>query len=158
MTASCREHASSQPSQPNRSGIRDSGRRSATDPLRTRLFLMGDALFLVVVGIVSTVTMHRMHQLGWGFAITCIVGMCAAMAAQMLLAWCVAPLLGSIEAMTPSMVVGMISPMSVCTLHMLGHEPHAATAATLGSLSGLAVFVFVVVYARSCTRKLRVNP
>ena len=122
---------------------------------RAILFGIGDFLFLVAVGMVTTVVMHGMHRLGWNFAVTCMVGMVAAMLVQMLMAFCVAPLLGSIESMIPSMVVGMISPMSVCTLHVFGHEPDCMAALVFGAFFGAAMFAFVEVYGAIVKRSLR---
>lgn len=121
---------------------------------RRVLFACGDLLFLVGVGAVATLTMHGMHQLGWNFAVTCVVGMAAAMAVQMLMAFCAAPLLGSIETMVPSMVVGMISPMSVCALHLFGREPDCIVAMFGGAAFGLAMFLFVEIYGVGVKRSL----
>ncbi|MBA5868171.1 MAG: hypothetical protein GDA67_15870 [Nitrospira sp. CR1.3] len=122
---------------------------------RTILFAIGDLLFLVAVGMVTTLVMHGMHQLGWNFAATCIVGMAAAMLVQMLMAFCAAPLLGSIETMIPSMVVGMVSPMSVCTLHMFGNNPDCMVALVVGGVFGAAMFVFVELYVAVVKRSFR---
>lgn len=122
---------------------------------RATLFGIGDFFFLIAVGMVATVVMHGMHQLGWNFAVTCTVGMVAAMLVQMLMAFCVAPILGSIESMIPSMVVGMISPMSVCTLHMFGHEPDCMVALVFGAIFGAAMFAFVQFYGATVKRLLR---
>lgn len=122
---------------------------------RTFLFSIGDLLFLVAVGMIATLVMHAMHQLGWNFAVTCLVGMVAAMLVQMLMAFCAAPLLGSIETMTPSMIVAMVSPMSVCTLHMFGNNPDCMVALVAGALFGAAMFVFVEIYGAVVKRSLR---
>jgi len=122
---------------------------------RTLLFGTGDLLFLVAVGMVATLVMHGLHQLGWNFAVTCLVGMVASMLVQMLMAFCAAPLLGSIETMIPSMVVGMVSPMSVCTLHLFGREPDCMVALGGGALFGAAMFVFVEVFGAIVRRSLR---
>lgn len=121
---------------------------------RTILFGIGDLLFLIAVGMVTTLVMHGMHQLAWNFAVTCLVGMAAAMLVQMLMAFCAAPLLGSIEAMTPSMVVGMVSPMSVCTLHMFGCESNCTLALVLGAAFGTAMFLLVIIYGATVKRSL----
>lgn len=122
---------------------------------RTVLFGIGDLLFLVAVGMITTLVMHAMHQLSWNFTMTCVVGMVAAMLVQMLLAFCAAPLLGSIETMTPSMVVGMLSPMSVCTLHLFGREPDCMIALGVGVLFGVAMFAFVEIHGAVVKRSLR---
>lgn len=115
-------------------------------------FACGDLLFLSAVGMVATLVMHGMHLFDWNFAIVSIVGMAAAMLAQMLMAFGVAPLLGSIESMTPSMVVGMISPMSICTLHMFGCESSGGMALLIGAAFGALMFVFVEFYAARVRR------
>lgn len=122
---------------------------------RSILFGIGDLLFLVAVGIIATLVMHGMHQLGWNFTLTCVVGMAAAMLVQMLMAFCVAPVLGSIESMTPSMVVGMVSPMSVCTLHMFGNNPDCMVALVVGAVFGAVMFAFVELYGAVVKRSLR---
>ncbi len=126
------------------------------EPLsQPNLFRIGDFLFLITVGIITTLTMHFTHQLGWNFIITSVIGMLAAMLVQMLMALCAAPLLGSIETMTPSMVIGMISPMSVCTLHMLGCESKCEVALLLGTLFGAVMFAFVEYYGAVVKRSLQ---
>lgn len=126
---------------------------------RTVLFGIGDLLFLVAVGMIATLVMHALHQLGWNFAVTCFVGMAAAMLVQMLMAFCAAPLLGSIETMTPSMIVGMVSPMSVCTLHIFGNNPDCMVALVVGAIFGAAMFAFVELYGAVVKRSLlRVYP
>lgn len=121
---------------------------------RTILFGIGDLLFLVAVGVVTTLVMHGMHQLGWNFAVTSLVGMAAAMLIQMLMAFCAAPLLGSIETMTPSMIVGMASPMSVCTLHMFGCELNCTLALVLGAAFGAVMFILLIIYGAMVKRFL----
>jgi hypothetical protein len=121
-------------------------------------FAIGDFLFLIAVGVVSTLVMQSIHQLAWNFAVTLVVGMAAAMVAQMMMAFCVAPLLGSIETMTPSMPIGMASPMAVCTLHVIGHETDLWTAVVLGAIFGGAMFVFVQIYAVQIKWKFNRSP
>lgn len=122
---------------------------------RAILFGIGDLLFLVAVGMVTTLVMHGMHQLGWNFAVTCLVGMAAAMVVQMVMAFCISPILGSIESMTPSMFLGMVSPMAVCGLHLLGREPDCMAGLAIGATSGAAMFVFVQWYSIRCWSRLR---
>lgn len=118
------------------------------------LFSAGDLAFLTAVGSVTTVTMHAMHQTGWPFAVAMLTGMAAAMVVQMLLAVCVSPLLGSIETMTPSMVVGMVSPMLVCTLHLFECESTCGLAMILGAAFGIGMFAFIEIYGIRCRRRL----
>lgn len=121
---------------------------------RPNLFRFGDLLFLISVGMITTLTMHFMHQLVSNFVIAMVVGMLAAMLVQMLMALCAAPLLGSIETMTPSMVVGMASPMAVCTLHMFGCQSNHTLALILGTVFGAGMFLFVQYYAVKVRRTL----
>ncbi|MBL8879207.1 MAG: hypothetical protein JNG88_08815 [Phycisphaerales bacterium] len=117
-----------------------------------RLFLLGDACFLVVVGVLSTLTMQLAHEWQWGFLLAFTGGMALAMIVQTLLALLVAPLLGSIESMVPSMLVAMVSPMSVCALHAIGCEPGTWVAGALGAAFGVGTLSFVMIYARASRR------
>lgn len=119
------------------------------------LFLVGDCLFLTVVSCAATVVMHMMHDLGWGFVLECVSGMILAMFLAMLMAFTVAPVLGSIESMIPSMVVAMLSPMSVCVLHLFGWSLGERGALALGGAFGVGMFVFVQVYGVSCRKALQ---
>lgn len=121
---------------------------------RARLFKMGDLLFLIVVGMLATLAMHLVHQAGWTMVISCLVGMVAAMTVQMVLAFCASPILGSIETMTPSMILGMISPMSICALHMIGCGSSVTLALALGAAFGIGMFVFVDLYSAKVRRLL----
>lgn len=136
-------------------GHPETGTEEAGASTNSILFAVGDFVFLISVGIVATLVMHGMHQLGWNFALTCLAGMAAAMLVQMLMAFCVAPLLGSIESMTPSMAVGMIAPMSVCTLHLFGREPDCMVALAFGAFFGVMIFAFLVIYGAAVHRSLR---
>ncbi|MCC6357395.1 MAG: hypothetical protein IT450_01515 [Phycisphaerales bacterium] len=111
-------------------------------------------MFLTVVGGLSTWIMQLAHETGCPFLICALAGMVAAMLAQMLLAWGAAPLLGSIECMVPSMIVGMVSPMLVCGLHIVGCDVGYAVAGALGAAFGLLVFVLLECYAARCRRAL----
>jgi len=108
----------------------------------------------MTVGMLSTLAMHFIHQTGWNMAISCFVGMAAAMIVQMVLAFCASPILGSIETMTPSMILGMISPMSICALHMIGCGSSVTLALALGAAFGIGMFVFVDLYGAKVRREL----
>jgi len=125
------------------------GKRSR-DGLRVLQFSAGDLVFLALVSVLTTLTMHVVHETGWPFLVCMLVGMAAAMIVQTLLAIGVAPLLGSIESMVPSMMIAMIAPMSVCTLHLCGWKPMAAACATIGAVFGVGLFVFVRGYGAAC--------
>lgn len=120
--------------------------------VRGVLFRVGDALFLVLVSGAATVLMCLAHRLEWGFIAECAVGMIAAMLLQMLLAFCVAPVLGSIEAMVPSMPVAMVAPMVVCLLHAFDCRLGWLASLALGSAFGGAMFALVEWYAAACRR------
>jgi len=122
-------------------------------PAPCALFLWGDLAVLVLVGVVATLAMHCTHRLGWPFVATTVLGMVAAMIAQMLLAFAVSPLLGSIESMVPSMVVGMTSPMVVCTLHLLGCESTWPMALAIGTIFGAGTQLYVRLYGRACRHR-----
>lgn len=120
---------------------------------RSVAFVVGDFAFLVAVSVMATFVMHLVHYTDWPFAICMFVGMLAAMVVQMVMAVCVTPLLGSIEAMVPSMAIAMIAPMSVCLLHLVGRGPMGMQSAWLGLLFGVGMFVFVQVYGAVCRRR-----
>ena len=122
---------------------------------RSAAFAIGDGIFLTLIGAATTAAMHMMHELGWSFVPACLVGMAVAMIGQTLLSWFAAPLLGSIESMAPSMVVGMLAPMSVCTLHLLGCQPGPWSCIALGATLGAGMFLFVQWYGAAYRRSLR---
>lgn len=121
---------------------------------RTSLFFAGDLVFLVLAGIVATVTMHLVHQLEWPLILMSLIGMAAAMFGQTLMAFAVSPLLGSIESMVPSMIVAMASPMTICLLHLFGCESTWALAAAIGCAFALGTFAFIQIYGRSSRKSL----
>lgn len=135
----------------------DTHTNSNDDSTRVRrlLFQAGDFAFLVCVGIAATIVARVVHELGWPFVPTCLLGMVAAMAVQTLLAVMAAPILGSIESMVPSMIVAMASPMIVCAFHLAGQEPTRFMAIMIGSVVAMGMFVFVQFYGRSCVNVLR---
>ncbi len=109
-------------------------------PQRIRFtgFLLGagDFLFLVVVGVVATLSMDWVHRLGWNLAVVLIVGMVLAMIVQTALTLAVSPILGYRESMLPSMVVAMVSPMAVCVLDVMNVHPAWHRLVFLGVLLG----------------------
>jgi len=113
-------------------------------------FLAGDGVFLLLVSCATTVAMHMVHELGWGFVLECACGMIVAMLVGTLMAFAAAPLLGSIEAMVPSMVVSMLSPAAVCVFDVFGLDPGMEGAAAVGAAFGTGMFVFVQVYGAHC--------
>jgi len=123
--------------------------------LRSIMFGFGDCLFLLLVSTVAIVVMHLIHQLGWNFALTWLAGMAVAMVSQTLLALSVAPILGSIESMTPSMVVAMMSPMMVCTLNLTGYHLSRSGCFGLGAAFGVGMFLFIETYGCVYKRSLR---
>ncbi len=67
------------------------------------IFSFGDFVLLLLVSTAAMVAMDRAHALIPNLALAWFAGMAAAMLIQTLLALLVAPLLGSIESMVPSM-------------------------------------------------------
>ena len=130
------------------------GDRPEQRRLRSLVFGLGDGLFQGFVSVVSVVVMHLIHRLGWNLALALLSGMAAAMVIQVLLAKAVAPLLGSIESMIPSMVVAMVSPMAVCTFDLMGFHLHWWELFALGAGIGLAIFLLIEMYGFLCRRRL----
>lgn len=135
--------------------IADSPSSEAPRRWRWFLFSLGDCAFLVAVGVATTLVTHEMHELDWPVWLACPLGMIAAMALQTTMAVCLSPLLGSIEAMTPSMVLGMLAPMPFCALHIVGCETNHSTAALWGMAAGLFMYAFVLMYSTRCERRVR---
>jgi hypothetical protein len=118
-------------------------------PVRFRLaiFSCGDCLFLVFTGAAASLAMHLFHSLGWHWAVVLPLGMVAAMLIQIVLAKSVAPFLGSIESLIPSMVVAMFVPMLVCLLTLTGAGMSDwAAALWLGALGGTGVFLLIKLF------------
>lgn len=114
------------------------------------LFFFADFVFLVLASVGATLAMHMIHMLEWPFVLTSLIGMVAAMLVQTAMAFAAAPLLGSIETMVPSMIGAMLSPMSICLLHLFGCESTWMMAVVAGSGFGIATFAVIQLYARSC--------
>lgn len=123
--------------------------------LMSVLFTLADAAFLMLVGLASNFAMHLVHALEWNMTVTFVAGMAAAMVVQMVLTVLAAPALGSIEAMVPSMVVGMLSPMQICALELIGYHPTPIAAGFAGAASGLAIFILLRCWNRRRSRSLR---
>lgn len=123
---------------------------------RAWAFAVGDLAFLLMVASASSVVMHVAHNLTAHFWLAATAGMVAAMTIQCLMALAVSPLLGSIESMVPSMVVGMAAPMAVCTAHLAGH-PRLEASLLGGAAVGAAFHVYVLLHARKCRRYLNPN-
>jgi hypothetical protein len=119
------------------------------------LFAVADALFLMVVGSASNSTMHLVHTLEWNFTTTIVLGMAAAMAVQTLLAILAAPVLGSIETMVPSMIVGMLSPMQLCAFELIGSHPTRIMGVLAGAAFALATFAALRIWGRRYSHALR---
>jgi hypothetical protein len=112
-------------------------------------------MFLLTIGAVAAACMRLVDSLGWNPVLTWVVGMAFAMAAQTLLAFAAAPLLGSIETMVPSMIVAMICPMALDLLEMIGVDLGWSWSVACGAGFGLAVLMFVEGYGVLCRRSLR---
>ena len=123
--------------------------------LRSFLFSVGDSLFLITVGILAVTAMRLIDALAWHPAPTWVVGMGLAMLVQTLLAFAVAPILGSIESMVPSMPVAMICPMALELLEMIGLDLEWSGAVGFGAAFGFGMSLFVVAYGFACKKSLR---
>jgi hypothetical protein len=115
-------------------------------------FALADALFLMIVGSASNSAMHLVHALEWNFGITLLLGMAAAMGVQMSLAVLAAPVLGSIETMVPSMIVGMLSPMQLCAIEFFGYHVAPRRGILAGAAFGLATFIVLWCWGQ-CRRR-----
>ena len=73
---------------------------------------------------------------------------------QTLLAFGVAPILGSIESIVPSMVVAMIIPVLVCLLALVGINVSPSGAFALGAAGGISIFILIKAYACRCRKSL----
>jgi hypothetical protein len=114
---------------------------------RAAIFASGDWLFLVFTGMTTTLAMHLVHSLDWHLAFVLPVGMITAMFVQILLAKAVAPVLGSIESLVPSMLVAMFVPILVCLLSFVGIRASGwAAPLSLGALGGTGVFLLIKLY------------
>lgn len=120
--------------------------------IRRIAIVVGDLLFLAVVGAVSVAAMHMAHMTEWGFVVEVAIGMAVAMVVQLMLAWLAAPLLGSIETMVPSMLVAMIAPMAICVLHASGCVLTWSEALAIGAASGVLASSLLAAYGASCRR------
>jgi hypothetical protein len=109
----------------------------------------------MVVGSASNSAMHLVHGFEWNMGMTLLLGMAAAMGVQMVLATLAAPVLGSIEAMVPSMIVGMLSPMQLCAIELLGYHVTWATGVLAGAAFGLATFTVLRLWGKWRGRSLR---
>jgi hypothetical protein len=96
--------------------------------------------------------MHLAHMSEWGFVVEMTIGMGVAMLVQLGLAWLAAPLLGSIETMVPSMLVGMLAPTSLCLLHASGCELTWREPLGMGAASGVLAMALLCMYGASCRR------
>ena len=116
---------------------------------RSILFALADAVFLMGVGSAANATMMFVHSLEWNCVGTLVLGMVTAMGVQMMLATIAAPVLGSIETMVPSMIVGMFGPMLICVMEAMRRGSTYGRAAGLGAAFGLLVFVTLSLWARA---------
>lgn len=119
---------------------------------RTIGIAIGDLLFLTIVGAATLAAMHLAHMSEWGFVVEMAIGMGVAMLVQFALAWLAAPLLGSIETMVPSMLVGMLAPMSLCLLHASGCALTWGETLGMGAASGVLAMALLWFYSTSCRR------
>ena len=114
---------------------------------REALFTSGDWLFLTFTGMTATLAMHLVHSLDWHLVFVLPTGMVVAMLIQILLAKAVAPVLGSIESLVPSMIVSMFVPSLICLSSLVGIDMSGwAVPLTLGGLGGTSIFLLIKLY------------
>lgn len=129
---------------------------------RALIFSCGDGLFLILVGVAANLMMYLVHSLMmhlvysriWHLVLSLVVGMSLAMIIQTLLAFGVAPILGSIESIVPSMVVAMIIPMVICLLALAGINVSRSGAVALGAAGGIGIFILIKAYGCRCRKSL----
>ncbi|HEX5883409.1 MAG TPA: hypothetical protein VFY67_02580 [Pyrinomonadaceae bacterium] len=127
---------------------------------RSLIFSCGDCLFLILVGVATSLMMYFVHSLTmhvvyspvWHFTLSLVVGMSLAMIIQPLLALGVAPILGSIESMVPSMVAAMGIPMMICLLDLVGINVSRTGILALGAAGGITSFVLLKAYGYRCRK------
>ncbi len=98
--------------------------------------------------------MQWIHRSDWNFLLVSILGMAAAMGIQMLMAFGISPLLGSIETMAPSMVVAMIVPMMIDVGELCGWMIGRSEATLFGAASGMIYFGYIEWYGAAFRRRL----
>lgn len=129
---------------------------------RTLIFSCGDGLFLILVGVAASLMMYLVHSLMmhlvysrvWHLVLSLVVGMSLAMITQTLLSLGVAPILGSIESIVPSMVAAMIIPMVICLLALVGINVSRSGALALGAAGGISIYILIKAYACRCRKSL----
>jgi len=130
---------------------------SMTAPLPKRwLFALGDTLFLFAVSLGTSAVMYLSHTLNIPFVSATLGGMLAAMALQVVMAVAISPLLGSIESMVPSMVLGMLSPMVVCLAHLAGVRVTLESTLMIGAGTALLFHLYLHQHALSCRRRFAI--
>ena len=133
-----------------RPGAHDADAPQPNLRLRQVSFALGDCIFLMTVGVLAAAAMLFADTFECNGVLRSFAGMALAMLVQTLLALIVAPLLGSIETMTPSMVVAMGTPMILEAWGMLGLELAERTALPLGAALGLFAFLLLELYGVRC--------
>lgn len=129
---------------------------------RALIFSCGDGLFLILVGVAASLIMDLVHGLImnfvdsriWHLVLSLVVGMSFAAIVQTLLAFCVAPILGSIESKVPSMVAAMIIPMFICLLALVGINESLSGASALGAVGGIGIFILIQAFGYKCRKSL----
>jgi ABC-type multidrug transport system permease subunit len=129
---------------------------------RALIFSCGDGLFLILVGVAASLIMYLVHALMmnlvysrvWHLVLSLVVGMSFAAIVQTLLAFGVAPILGSIESKVPSMVAAMIIPMFTCLLALVGINVSRSGASALGAAGGISTFILIQAFGYSCRKSL----
>lgn len=122
---------------------------------RRLAFALGDCAFLLAIGWLAVAAVQVTQSLPGSALLLSFLGMGLAMLIQMGLSFLLAPLLGSIETMTPSMVVAMFSPMVLEGIEMAGFEFIPSLARYFGALCGALMFGWMAAYAAACQRRFQ---
>jgi len=129
---------------------------------REFIFSCGDCLFLILVGAAASLVMYIVHGLMtnlvygrvWHAVLSLVIGMSFVAIVQTLLAFSVAPVLGSIESIVPSIVVAMILPMLICGLVLVGIDMSRSGVLGLGVAGGISTFLLLKAYGGRCRKSL----
>ena len=120
---------------------------------RSSAFSVGDALFQLAVSLGASAVMYLLHILDIPFFLAALAGMLAAMALQTVMALAISPLLGSIESMVPSMVLGMLAPMMVCAAHFAGMRVSMESSLIIAIGAAVLFHLYLRRHGRRCRRR-----
>lgn len=121
--------------------------------LRRWAFSVGDALLQVAISLSTSAVMYWIHTLDIPFLLATLAGMLAAMTLQTGMAVAISPLLGSIESMVASMVLGMLAPMVVCAAHLAGVRVSLESSLIIATVTAVLFQLYLHQHDRRCRRR-----